>query len=135
MDSAAAATPPAAVPPGAASPKVAEIRDLILAKLRYAVGKNVASASKHDWFIATALSVRDKVVDSWLSSIARAKESGAKRVYYLSLEFLIGRLLIDALTNIPQETLRIELQDSAASALFTLPDAPGFKYVVMPMRI
>ena len=43
--------------------------------------------------------------------------------------------LIDALGNIPQETLRIELQDSAASALFTLPDAPGFKYVVMPMRI
>jgi DNA polymerase-3 subunit beta len=43
--------------------------------------------------------------------------------------------LIDALGNIPQETLRIELQDSAASALFTLPDKPGFKYVVMPMRI
>jgi DNA polymerase-3 subunit beta len=43
--------------------------------------------------------------------------------------------LIDALGNIGQETLRIELQDSAASALFTLPDKPGFKYVVMPMRI
>ena len=43
--------------------------------------------------------------------------------------------LIDALANIDQETLRIELQDSAASALFTLPDTPGFKYVVMPMRI
>jgi DNA polymerase-3 subunit beta len=43
--------------------------------------------------------------------------------------------LIDALANIAQETLRIELQDSAASALITLPDKPGFKYVVMPMRI
>jgi DNA polymerase-3 subunit beta len=43
--------------------------------------------------------------------------------------------LIDALANISQETLRIELQDSAASALFTLPEMPGFKYVVMPMRI
>ena len=43
--------------------------------------------------------------------------------------------LIDALANIAEETLRIELQDSAASALFTLPDKPGFKYVVMPMRI
>ncbi|MBL8323917.1 MAG: DNA polymerase III subunit beta [Rubrivivax sp.] len=43
--------------------------------------------------------------------------------------------LIDALANISQETLRIELQDSAASALITLPDKPGFKYVVMPMRI
>jgi DNA polymerase-3 subunit beta len=43
--------------------------------------------------------------------------------------------LIDALSNISQETLRIELQDNAASALFTLPETPGFKYVVMPMRI
>ncbi|MFO1267645.1 MAG: DNA polymerase III subunit beta [Rubrivivax sp.] len=43
--------------------------------------------------------------------------------------------LIDALGNVSQETLRIELQDSSASALFTLPDQPGFKYVVMPMRI
>ncbi|MBI5718286.1 MAG: DNA polymerase III subunit beta [Burkholderiales bacterium] len=43
--------------------------------------------------------------------------------------------LIDALANISQETLRIELQDNAASALFTLPETPGFKYVVMPMRI
>ncbi|WP_395665683.1 glycogen/starch/alpha-glucan phosphorylase [Methylocella sp.] len=110
MESAAATPPAADAPAGAASPQVAEIRDLILAKLRYAVGKNVASASKHDWFIATALSVRDKVVDSWLSSIARAKDSGAKRVYYLSLEFLIGRLLIDALTN-------MELIDETREAL------------------
>jgi DNA polymerase-3 subunit beta len=43
--------------------------------------------------------------------------------------------LIDALGNIGAETLRVELQDSAASALFTVPDQPGFKYVVMPMRI
>ena len=43
--------------------------------------------------------------------------------------------LIDALANLTQETLRIELQDSSASALFTVPDLPGFKYVVMPMRI
>jgi DNA polymerase III subunit beta len=43
--------------------------------------------------------------------------------------------LIDALANITQETIRIELHDSAASALFTIPEKPGFKYVVMPMRI
>ncbi len=34
-----------------------------------------------------------------------------------------------------QEMVKLELQDSAASALFTVPDQPGFKYVVMPMRI
>jgi DNA polymerase III subunit beta len=43
--------------------------------------------------------------------------------------------LIDALANMTQEMLRIELQDGSASALVTLPERPGFKYVIMPMRI
>ena len=43
--------------------------------------------------------------------------------------------LIDALANMDAEMVRIDLQDGNASALITLPDRPGFKYVVMPMRI
>jgi DNA polymerase-3 subunit beta len=43
--------------------------------------------------------------------------------------------LIDVLANSNQEMVRLELQDSSASALFSLPEQPGFKYVVMPMRI
>jgi DNA polymerase III subunit beta len=43
--------------------------------------------------------------------------------------------LIDALGNMNSEMLKIELQDGNASALITLPERAGFKYVVMPMRI
>ena len=43
--------------------------------------------------------------------------------------------LIDVLANSAQEMVKIELQDGSASALLTVPDRPGFKYVVMPMRI
>jgi DNA polymerase III subunit beta len=43
--------------------------------------------------------------------------------------------LMDALANIGTEMVRLELQDSQASALLTVPEQPGFKYVVMPMRI
>ena len=43
--------------------------------------------------------------------------------------------LIDALANGNAEMVKLELQDSSSSALFTFPDQPGFKYVVMPMRI
>ncbi len=43
--------------------------------------------------------------------------------------------LMDALANMNCEMIKLELQDTAASALFTVPDQPGFKYVVMPMRI
>jgi DNA polymerase III subunit beta len=43
--------------------------------------------------------------------------------------------LIDALANMTQEMIKLELQDSNSSALITVPDQAGFKYVVMPMRI
>ena len=43
--------------------------------------------------------------------------------------------LIDALSNMSQDMVKIELADSNSSALFTIPDDKGFKYVVMPMRI
>ncbi len=72
----------------------------ILAKLTYEVGRSRQAARDRDWFVATAMTVRDAVVDHWLESVQRARDSGAKRVYYLSLEFLIGRLLFDALGNL-----------------------------------
>jgi DNA polymerase-3 subunit beta len=43
--------------------------------------------------------------------------------------------LMDVLANVSHEMVRLELQDSQASALITVPEQPGFKYVVMPMRI
>ena len=43
--------------------------------------------------------------------------------------------LIDVLANNSHDMVKLELQDSSASALFSVPEQPGFKYVVMPMRI
>jgi DNA polymerase-3 subunit beta len=43
--------------------------------------------------------------------------------------------LIEVLANTPHEMVKLELQDSSASALFSVPEQPGFRYVVMPMRI
>ncbi len=43
--------------------------------------------------------------------------------------------LIDVLANSAHEMVKLELQDSSASALFSVPEQPGFRYVVMPMRI
>jgi glycogen phosphorylase len=76
------------------------LRRRILAKLIYQVGKPPQAASERDWFVAAALAVRDAVVDRWSDSTRRTQESGAKRVYYLSLEFLVGRLLFDAIGNL-----------------------------------
>jgi DNA polymerase III subunit beta len=43
--------------------------------------------------------------------------------------------LMDALANMSQDMVTLSLQDSSSSALFTVPEQAGFKYVVMPMRI
>ncbi|MEH6950996.1 glycogen/starch/alpha-glucan phosphorylase [Nitrobacter sp. NHB1] len=78
---------------------VAEIKSAILSKIVLAAGKDVKRANLHDWYIAAALTLRDRIVYQWLQSDHAAQSRGDKRVYYLSLEFLIGRLLTDALTN------------------------------------
>jgi glycogen phosphorylase len=76
------------------------LRAAILAKLTYAVGKDAAHAHDHDWYVATALAVRDQAVDPWINSTREVYARGQKRVYYLSLEFLIGRLLSEYLGNL-----------------------------------
>ena len=80
--------------------ETAAMQARILDKLTYQVGKSPDVAQERDWFVAVALAVRDTVVDRWFASTRRAHEDGSKRVYYLSLEFLIGRLLSDTLGNL-----------------------------------
>ena len=72
----------------------------VLDKLVYAVGRDPAHAVNRDWGVALSLAVRDRIVDCWLPSTRRTFDDGRKRVYYLSLEFLIGRLLRDAMANL-----------------------------------
>jgi starch phosphorylase len=76
------------------------LRAAILSKLTTFVGRRRAVASPRDWLIATAIVVRDFAVERWLESLEAAQRQGEKRVYYLSLEFLIGRLLFDNLNNL-----------------------------------
>jgi glycogen phosphorylase len=76
------------------------IRTRILHKLTYAIGKDPIVAKRHDWLAASILALRDTIIDRWMASTRKSYEEKAKRVYYLSLEFLIGRLLRDALSNL-----------------------------------
>ncbi len=91
---------------------VAGLRRAIIAKLTYAVGKDPVVATERDWFVATALAVRDRMVDRWMTSTRATYVDGRKRVNYLSLEFLIGRLLFDALHNLQlMEPMRAALAE------------------------
>jgi starch phosphorylase len=81
-------------------PHAAELRDAILRKLTYSCSKTPSNAVPYDWYLATVLAVRDRMVDRWLESEQRTERKRGKRVYYLSIEFLIGRLLFDSLINL-----------------------------------
>lgn len=72
----------------------------ILSALKYRLGKDATVATEYDWLTASIKVVRDRIVDEWISSTKEAYDQSAKRVYYLSLEFLIGRLMRDAFSNL-----------------------------------
>src|SRR5580692_2762634 len=78
---------------------VESLRRLIVEKLTYATGRDPLVAGDRDWFVAAALALRDRIVDCWLSSTREDNANARKRVYYLSLEFLPGRILLDSLNN------------------------------------
>ncbi len=76
---------------------VASLKLSIANKLIYAVGKDPAAAQPNDWLQATALAVRDRLVERWMKTTRAQYRQDAKRVYYLSMEFLIGRTFTNAL--------------------------------------
>ncbi|WP_312703047.1 glycogen/starch/alpha-glucan phosphorylase [Stutzerimonas nitrititolerans] len=79
---------------------ITTFRENILRKLTYAIGKDAGHASQLDWYEAVALATRDRMIDRWMDRTRETYRQNGKRVYYLSLEFLIGRLLTDSLSNL-----------------------------------
>src|SRR5580704_10127593 len=79
---------------------VEEFKAAVLAKLALSVGKHAADATDRDWFVATARTLRDRLMHRWLEADRESFTRGRKRVYYLSLEFLIGRLLSEVVGNL-----------------------------------
>ena len=86
--------------PIAALHDAATLRALILRKLTYQLGKVAADANDRDWFMATALAIRDGIVDRFIAQRGTVPPAGEKQVYYFSLEFLIGRLLRENISNL-----------------------------------
>ncbi|NKI75691.1 glycogen phosphorylase [Dickeya sp. CFBP 2040] len=73
------------------------LKHSIAYKLMFTVGKDPSVASKHDWLNAAVLAVRDRMVERWLRSNRAQLSQDVRQVYYLSMEFLLGRTLSNAL--------------------------------------
>jgi len=69
-----------------------EIQRSISNHLRYTLARDPSTATKRDWWICTALAVRDRILEKMIRTQAAHHEANTKRCYYLSLEYLMGRL-------------------------------------------
>jgi len=78
--------------------------------LRYTLSKDQALATERDCYTALANAVRDRLVERWIATQKSYHGQNVKRVYYLSLEFLIGRLLGNNVIN-------LRMEDSCREAL------------------
>ena len=103
------------------------LRADILRHLTFTMGKDADHASLYDWRMALSYAIRDRIVEPWFAATRRAWAEDRKRVYYLSMEFLIGRLLEDATTNLGlrdiAETVMADLGQNFRDLVEDEPDA------------
>src|SRR5471030_1188277 len=78
---------------------VEALKHSIAYKLMFTIGKDPSVANKHEWLNATLLAVRDRMVERWLRSNRAQLSQDVRQVYYLSMEFLLGRTLSNALLS------------------------------------
>lgn len=71
---------------------VGTLRTLILRHLTSTLARHPASATPRDWWVATALSVRDTIHERMIATQAVHNAQNVRRIYYFSLEYLMGRL-------------------------------------------
>lgn len=95
--------------------------------LKLSIGKDPAHASVYDWRMSLSLALRDRVVEPWFASTRKTYEGKHKRVYYLSMEFLIGRLIEDVTINLNVEEIAVEAMKSLGQDYYVVvkdePDA------------
>ncbi|HPJ37105.1 MAG TPA: glycogen/starch/alpha-glucan phosphorylase [Spirochaetota bacterium] len=86
------------------------IQNSFVNHMEYSCAKDEYSATNHDLYNSIALVARDRLIERWIETQQRYYDVDAKRVYYLSLEFLVGRTLGNSLIN-------LDLYDTSSDAL------------------
>ena len=101
------------------------LRLRITQHLTYTLGKDKAHASLYDWRMAVSHSVRDILIEPWFAATRKTYEAQGKRVYYLSMEFLIGRILEDAMVNLGlRDTIETVLAEEGIALEAVIEDEP-----------
>ncbi len=75
------------------------LKKLIQAHLKFTLARDRTTASKRDWWLATSKAVQSIIIERMIATQAEHHQKNTKRLYYLSLEFLMGRLFSNSLYN------------------------------------
>ena len=92
---------------------VPSLKRSLVNRLVYSVGKDPVTATPRNWYQAVAYTVRDRLIERWTATMRTYYRKDVKRVYYLSMEFLIGRTLTNSLLN-------MGIRDECEQALYEL---------------
>ncbi|GAB4374482.1 MAG: glycogen/starch/alpha-glucan phosphorylase [Calditrichia bacterium] len=79
---------------------VRSLQNSFVNHLEFSLAKDQYSATQLDFYKSLALTVRDRLIERWIETQQTYYKKGAKRIYYFSMEFLMGRILGDALINL-----------------------------------
>ncbi|MBL1292633.1 MAG: glycogen/starch/alpha-glucan phosphorylase [Thiotrichales bacterium] len=82
------------------SAEAESIKQALVKSMLYNVGKDGHTATPRDWLHTLAYEVRNRLTEHWMDTMTSYYDADTKRVYYLSLEFLIGRSLTNALLSL-----------------------------------
>jgi starch phosphorylase len=82
------------------------LRAVLLDRLTRSLGKHPDTATQRDIYDALSLAVREELAARWLATQRRVSQAGVKRVCYLSVEFLLGRALINGLSSLDGELVQ-----------------------------
>ncbi|TSA31932.1 MAG: glycogen/starch/alpha-glucan phosphorylase [Opitutales bacterium] len=109
----AKARPAAMVPPNANAQPVKLFKEAILRHLKSTFARDPITATKNDWWLATCMAARDQMLARYIDTQSQHSSQNVRRVYYFSLEYLMGRVLSNNLVN-------LGLRDVATQALIEL---------------
>lgn len=92
---------------------IAKVKESFIRQLHHTVGKDRNVATTRDYYFALATSVNSHLMDRWIKTQQSYYEKDPKRIYYLSLEFYMGRSLTNSMVN-------LGVQDSFNEAIYQL---------------
>jgi glycogen phosphorylase len=76
------------------------VKDSILYHLKFSLAHDTQSATKRDWWLATSKAIQERVIERMIATMAVHNREDVRRVYYLSLEFLMGRLFNNSIYSV-----------------------------------